>query len=128
MWFIQNHKWKDLFLNKENWNPKGLSGKNTQCYVFGHAMHEKSLTPYLGMTTHTILLKQSSVFFKLPYSDQLKKIDQIVSNMWCDKKIENTKYLQPFPLLGIPGWWREKQDEKFYLNTEYFREKKPAIK
>lgn len=30
--------------------------------------------------------------------------------------------LNPFPLLGIPGWW-ENGAQAFYQNTEYFRPK-----
>lgn len=120
---IRNHQWQELFSNNAHWNNKALSGSHIQCYVFGHAMHEKSLTPYLGMTTHTILLKQSCDFFQKDYLAQLKAIDQMVADLWINKKINKPKDLQPFPLLGVPGWWPEKQDEAFYSNDEYFRKK-----
>ena len=116
---IKNHEWKELF-----WNNKTLFDERIQCYVFGHALHEKSLTPYIGMTAHTIIVKQPIDFFTMDYSEQLKKIDQIISGFWTNKNIENTKNLQPFPLLGIPGWWNKNQDESFYLNDEYFRRKR----
>lgn len=119
---IVDHKWKELF-----WHNKEAFGKNIQCYVVGHALHEKSLTPYIGMTAHTILLKQTSDFFKKTYSVQVKKIDQMISDAWLNKlpmtRIDTPKDLQPFPLLGVPGWWNHKQDEIFYLNDKYFRGK-----
>lgn len=118
---IRNHQWKELF-----WNNKEAFGKRVQCYVFGHAMHEKSLTPYIGMTTHSIMIKQNCDFFKNDYSEQLREIDQIISGLWMNKSVETTKDLQPFPLLGTPGWWNHIQDEGFYLNTEYFRRKNQA--
>lgn len=116
---IINHKWKELF-----WKNREAFGCNIQCYVFGHAMHEKSLSPYIGMTTHSLLLKQSTDFFDQDYFQQIDKIDEIISAMWNNKEILNTKFLQPFPLLGVPGWWEGKQDEAFYLNKEYFRLKR----
>ena len=119
---IRNHEWKELF-----WNNREIFGTHIQCFVFGHAMYEKSLTPYIGMTAHTILLKRSGDFFKNNYSQQLKEVDQIISDVWLnkipDQTIENPKDLQPFPVLGIPGWWNKKQDESFYLNEQYFRSK-----
>lgn len=118
---IRNHQWKELF-----WNNKEAFGRHIQCYVFGHAMHEKSLTPYIGMTAHTVMIRHSNDFFKNDYSGQLSEIDQIISDLWMNKAIEKTKDLQPFPLLGMPGWWGRTQDENFYLNTEYFREKSRA--
>jgi len=124
---IRNHEWKDLFRNAALWDTKATFGNHVQCYVFGHAMHEKNLAPYLGMTAHAILCKQSSDFFQQDYAEQLKEIDQVISNAWLgelpDTKIESPKDLQPFPLLGVPGWWSQKQDETFYSNDEYFRSK-----
>lgn len=113
---IRKHEWKEVF-----WENKELWSKHIQCYVFGHAMHEKALTPYIGMTTHTIMLKRDSDFFQKSYQEQLEEIDQTISNIWLDKKIEKTKDLQPLPLLGVPEWWTDNQDEVFYSNKSYFR-------
>jgi len=113
---IQNHQWKEIFWdNKDNW------GKHVQCYVFGHAMHEKALTPYLGMTTHTVLLKKESAFLNNELQNQIKELDYQVADIWVNKEIKKTKDLQPVPLLGIPEYWKETQNEAFYSNSEYFR-------
>lgn len=118
---IRKHEWKEVFWhNKEAWGTNN-SKPSIQCYVFGHAMHEKALTPYIGMTTHTIMLKRDSNFFQKSYQEQLQEIDQIISNIWLDNKIEKTKDLQPLPLLGVPEWWADNQDEVFYSNESYFR-------
>ena len=115
---IRNHEWKTLFRdNKEEF------GQRIQCYVVGHAMYEKALSPYLGMTTHSVLVKQGSDFFQKTDLEQLVAIDRIVSDLWINRKIHQPKDLQPFPLLGVPGWWHEEQDEAFYANVEYFRSK-----
>jgi hypothetical protein len=127
---IRHHEWKVLFQdNHLFWeihsfrDNKAQLGQHIQCYVVGHAMHEKNLAPYLGMTTHSVLLKQGSDFFQKTYLEQLEVIDRVVSSLWMNSKIEQPKDLQPFPLLGVPGWWHEAQDEAFYANEDYFRTK-----
>lgn len=120
---IRNHQWKEIFHNnKEIW------GTHIQCYVFGHAMHEKALTPYIGMTTHSVLLKKDTIFFEQSYLSQLTELDVQVSNIWLDREIKKTRDLQPIPLLGIPSWYLQQNDD-FYNNTDYFRpinNKKPG--
>ena len=124
---IRNHEWKELFLDKKFWDNKDAFGNHVQCYVFGHAMHEKTLMPYIGMTAQTVLLKKPSGFFLQAYSKQLAEIDQVVSDMWFNKcpnkSIDSPKDLQAFPVLGVPGWWSQTQDETFYSNSDYFRSK-----
>jgi hypothetical protein len=125
---IRNHQWKSLFWNRQHWNTdcwknnEGGVGR-IRCYVFGHAMYEKALTPYLGMTAHAVLIKQAGDFFRKSYLDQLAEVDRLVSDIWLNKEIESPKGLHPFPLLGVPGWWSEEQDEEFYSNKAYFRSK-----
>ena len=115
---IRQHQWKEiLWDNKEKWS------KHIQCYIFGHAMHEKALSPYIGMTTHSILLKKSSAFFEKNYAQQLIELDQTISEIWNNKNIKKTRDLQPFPLLGRPGWWLKQQNEAFYSDKHYFRSK-----
>lgn len=118
---IRDHEWKTLF-----WENRALFGEHIQCYVVGHAMHEKALTPYLGMTTHSVLKKQGSDFFKISYLEQLDKVDRIASDLWINRHIKKPKDLQPFPLLGVPGWAHKSQDEAFYENDGYFRGKNRA--
>jgi hypothetical protein len=126
---VRQHEWKALFYETAHWdknlfrNNKASSGQHIRCYVVGHAMYEKALTPYLGMTAHSVLLNRGSDFFQQPYAGQLAEIDRLVADCWINRKIQQPKDLQPFPLLGVPGWWRQAQDEAFYANEEYFRSK-----
>lgn len=115
---IRQHEWQALFQDNQE-----RFGQHIQCYVVGHAMHEKNLTPYLGMTAHCVLLKQGSDFFEKSYLEQLEVIDRVVADRWMNKDIELPGDLRPFPLLGVPGWWHGAQDEAFYANAAYFRKK-----
>ncbi|MDH3343155.1 MAG: DUF3025 domain-containing protein, partial [Gammaproteobacteria bacterium] len=49
---IRDFKWKQLFWQRRD----ELAGK-FECTTFGHAMYEKALAPYIGMTANAILLE-----------------------------------------------------------------------
>ena len=46
-----------------------------RCVIFGHAVYEKALTPYLGMTAHCVLLAVEDTLFEKPWPLQLVYID-----------------------------------------------------
>ncbi|MDH5484210.1 MAG: DUF3025 domain-containing protein [Gammaproteobacteria bacterium] len=107
---IRQHEWTKLFCENRQAFENEL-----QCLVFGHAMYEKALTPYIGMTCQALLIEHET----LPNNNQA--IDKLVADLWQQEKIKTTKDLHPFPVLGVPGWYDGDQDEGFYDNKEYFR-------
>lgn len=116
---IREHRWKELFFDHRE-----KFGVHVQCYVFGHAMFEKAIMPYIGMTAQAFLIQQDRDFFQQGYLEQLAVVDSLVSASWMNRVIETPKGLQPFPLLGVPGWWSGGQDEQFYANEAYFRSRR----
>ena len=110
---IRNHQWHELFVN----NSKAF-GRHIRCVVFGHAIFEKALTPYIGMTCHCILVNNKEL---LEYSNNdMCAIDQHIANHWESEIQQEPEKLAPYPVLGTPGYWPE-QDESFYANRSYFR-------
>jgi len=103
---IKNHDWQRVFVeNKAAW----LNGE-IQIITFGHALYEKYLNPYIGLTAHALFLDKS-------YDD----LDNILGNGILNGQILNYKSeLSPLPLLGIPEW-HHNQDAAFYANIHYFR-------
>ncbi len=103
---LREHKWHELFIeNKDSW----LNGE-IQIVTFGHAMFEKYLNPYIGMTAKALL------FESMP-----NDMDGVLSHSILDQTILQAKVeLSPLPLLGIPGWYKN-QNNKFYANKNYFR-------
>lgn len=103
---IRNHQWKSLFIeNKNLW----LSDK-IKISTFGHAMYEKYLNAYIGMTAKALLVPLN-----------IENLDQYLSSNIREKTLLDTKSkLHPLPVLGIPNWYKN-QNEKFYENTKYFR-------
>ncbi len=103
---IRNHKWNELFINHKNAWENGQIRIST----FGHAMYEKYLTPYIGMTAKALLLP----------SDDVECDESIASKIVNNELLVKKGELFALPVLGIPGW-HQHQDESFYANQNYFR-------
>ena len=105
---VQNHRWHELFIkNKQAW----LAG-DIKIITFGHAMYEKYLTPYIGMTAKALLLN---------VQDTPDNLDIFLAKKLINNELLNDKKeLSPLPVLGIPNWHKN-QDAQFYANQNYFR-------
>lgn len=111
---IRNHQWQELFLEQ-----RSAFGETTQCFIFGHAMYEKALKPYIGMTCQAILIHSEQLLHA-----SLADIDQQLAQLWHRGDIRQPADLSPFPVLGVPGWYNGEQTLEFYSNTDYFRPKR----
>jgi len=103
---IKKHKWQELFIEKkQDW-----LNNNIKIITFGHALYEKYLNPYIGMTAQALLLnpmKESSSTF-------------ISEGLLNNSILQSKSEMSPLPLLGIPGWYKN-QNNVFYTNQRYFR-------
>ena len=118
---IATFQWKELFIrHKEAFNRK------IYCFTFGHALYEKSLSPYIGMTAHAILIEVDDGFFTKTADEQAKTVDRLGVDFFDSAEKITTKLLHPFPVLGVPGWDSRNQNPGFYENKRYFRPGKQA--
>ncbi len=114
---VRDFKWKDLF-----WQRREELATKFDCVTFGHAMYEKGLKPYLGMTANTILLKVDASYFDKPLAERLSCIDaELAAIFEAGKPYTQPGDLQPFPILGMPGWDADNCKECYYDNSNYFR-------
>ena len=114
---IRNFKWKELF-----WQRRDELAEKLKLVTFGHALYEKGLSTYIGMTANCILLNVDSQLLEQSNSQQLEYIDQELSQLFSEgKQYKKPKDLSPFPLLGLPGWDKGNEIETFYNNERYFR-------
>jgi len=114
---IREFRWKELF-----WQRREELARKFDCVTFGHAMYEKAMAPYLGMTANTILLEADSSYFALNRDERLTWIDQQLTAIFEQgERYQNPRDLQPFPILGVPGWDPANNEEGYYDNTDYFR-------
>jgi hypothetical protein len=103
---IRNHQWQELFIKQESLWRRG----DIQIATFGHALYEKYLKPYIGMTAHALVVDKDMTDVDKHLSHQIMSGELLI----------NKSDLLPLPLLGIPGW-HPHQDLEFYSNKTYFR-------
>jgi len=114
---VRDFKWKELF-----WQRRDELESKLNVVTFGHALYEKGLSPYVGMTANSILIKVDDELLKKPNHQQLYWIDEHLSDLFSGGTVyTKPKDLNPFPLLGLPGWDSDNVCEKYYDNQQYFR-------
>jgi hypothetical protein len=114
---IRDFRWKALF-----WERRAELAGKLDCVTFGHAMYEKALAPYLGMTANTILLEADEAYFSLDRNGRLAWLDARLAAIFEQgERYRQPQDLQPFPILGMPGWDPANAEEAYYDNTAYFR-------
>ncbi len=114
---VREFRWKALF-----WERRDELVDSFDCVTFGHAMYEKALAPYLGMTANTILIDADGEYFKLDRAARLAWIDEKLTAILKQGELyRQPRDLQPFPILGMPGWDPANDIKAYYDNTDYFR-------
>lgn len=111
---IRNHQWQKLFLEH-----KDAFTDDIKCVIFGHAIFEKALTPYIGMTCHCILVEDSKLLEEAKEAN-FTGLDLYLSELWQSEISANPQRFNALPVLGIPGYWPD-QSIEFYNNKDYFR-------
>jgi hypothetical protein len=114
---LRAFRWKELF-----WTNRDRVRAHMRFWLFGHALGEKALRPFIGMTGRAILLDPGAGFIGAPPHEQLDLVDRAVAKRLSDPaSLASTRELAVVPVLGVPGWWPDNEREAFYDNTEYFR-------
>jgi hypothetical protein len=114
---LREHDWQGLFLHhRARW------GRDWQPFVFGHALYEQALAPFVGLTGKCVVLEMEPAFFALAPADRQARLDiRLAERLEQDALFDRPRPLLPLPLLGIPGWWPANEDPGFYQNRDYFR-------
>ena len=114
---LAGFEWKELF-----WRRRAEVVERMRFYLFGHALYEKALQPFTGVTGRGVLFEVAPVFLNLPLARQLNEIDVRLAARIADPALFlGTRQLTPVPFLGIPGWCPDNEREQYYDNTGYFR-------
>lgn len=111
---LRGFRWKRLFCESRE-----RVRASMRFFVFGHALLEKALRPYVGMTAHAMLLAVDPAVTAAPPAREPETIDALAAREIA--ALTAPQALSPLPLLGVPGWWRDNEEESFYDNAEYFR-------
>jgi hypothetical protein len=114
---IEKFAWKELF-----WHNRGRVTADVRVYLFGHALYEKALAPFSGITGRGLLFEIDAEFLAAPLSLQIARLDALLAPLLLDPaRLCSTRELAPVPILGVPGWCAGNARESYYDYTDYFR-------
>jgi hypothetical protein len=114
---VSNFEWRALFCGRRLDCLAGL-----RVLPFGHALCEKALTPYRGITGHALLWAVQPEVLALEETALLAALDAELAQRIADPlAMASTRDLSPLPLLGIPGWCPDNADPSYYDDTRQFR-------
>jgi DUF3025 family protein len=111
---LREFKWKELF-----WRNRPRVETAMGFYLFGHALYEKALRPFTGITGRGLLFAVAADFFQAPIAAQSAILDGMVAQRLT--ALKSTRELAPVPILGVPGWCAGNERESYYDNAGYFR-------
>ncbi len=111
---LREHQWQQAFIEHRD-----DFATVAQVWSFGHALMEKLVLPYKGITAHAWVVWVSPEFFKQDVSLQATQLDRQVSTQLQSHTLTTADYT-PLPVLGVPGWWTG-QDQEFYADEKVFR-------
>ncbi|GAA4014105.1 DUF3025 domain-containing protein [Actimicrobium antarcticum] len=116
---LRAHDWTTVFVDRRE-------GFNRDCevFLFGHALMEKLVAPYKGITAHAWLVQVDAAYFAWPESERMAHVDQIIAGQ-LTSGLRNADYT-PLPLMGIPGWSAD-QDAAFYADPSVFRARRRRL-
>ena len=114
---VRRFAWKDLF-----WANRGRLAGRMRFVLFGHALFEKALRPFLGITGRAILLRTETGLLAAPTDTLVGYLDARIAGHLSDpRRLLATRELDVLPILGVPGWCADNERETFYDNADYFR-------
>jgi hypothetical protein len=111
---LRSHQWHSAFITQ-----RASFGRDAEVWLFGHALMDKLMTPYKGITAHVYPLLAETAFFTLTAGAKRDWIDGHVVQQLAASGFD-TCCFTPLPMLGVPGWWQG-QNQAFYADTAVFR-------
>lgn len=95
---LRERQWRRLFIDdRALWARARLE-------LFGHALLEKLVTPYKGITAHVWVVEEGAA-----------------PDLGLTPERLAPKPFLPLPVLGVPGWWPANEAPAFYDDAEVFR-------
>jgi hypothetical protein len=112
---LREWRWKELF-----WERRADLAARMRFFAFGHALCEKVLRPFVGITARAVLFRVDADLLAAPLDAQVGALDERMAAHVAGN-LRGTRELAVVPILGIPGWHPDNDREGFYDNTDYFR-------
>ncbi len=114
---LRQFRWKELF-----WRRRAQVLRSMRFHVFGHAIYEKALEPYKGVTAKALTVEATPDLLDAPLEQQLAELDARAADYFSGPQaLASTRTLSPLPILGIPGWEPANAREEYYDDRAQFR-------
>jgi len=114
---VRAHRWTELFVDR-----RADVASRLACVPFGHALLEKLLDPFVGLTAKVRFVDVPPAWFDAPWPERVATLDANLAAALGDPADFTTpRVLAPLPVLGLPGWWAANTDPRFFENRGYFR-------
>ncbi len=108
--------WREAFVERRaDW-------RGVRAYLLGHAVLEKLLAPWPGITAKCLFVSADALDSEVPPNQAL---DRSIAKIWRDGAVRRPADLFPVPVLGIPGWWPANESADFYHDRRVFRPPRP---
>lgn len=119
---LRNHHWQQSFVTKRSDWWQGV-----RPVIFGHAIYEMATAPFIGLTAKSWFMAVPDGFSHWSLTDTYTFLDEKLAQQIANtNSLLDNRQLTPLPLLGIPNWYADNSEPRFYSNTEYFRPKRAA--
>jgi hypothetical protein len=114
---IHEFRWQALF-----WAARRRLLAGLRIVVFGHAVLEKALVPWPGITCKALLLPVEAALLHAP-AETLTEVLDAAAAAWFDRYARHSspRDLAPLPVFGYPGWSEASARPEFYADARYFR-------
>ena len=113
---LRRFDWRTLFVDRRT-----ATLVQTEAWVLGHGMLEKLVQPYKSITAHTLVVPVDDAYFRASHHQRRSTIDRMAAD-WLDNwPFFSARDLNPLPVLGMPGWWPENSNPRFYDDVSVFR-------
>ncbi|TDR32581.1 DUF3025 domain-containing protein [Hydromonas duriensis] len=111
-----------LIAPRTDWDEPCLNRPDAKAalYTFGHALMDKLTTPRKAMCAHTWVMVVDADWFAQPLTERLNSLDVQLANE-LQNWSENPRDFCPLPMLGVPHFCADNEDETFYNDTRVFR-------
>ena len=114
---LAEFRWKALF-----WTRRADVAASMRFHVFGHAIHEKALAPYKGVTAKALVVDVPRATLELPDEALIAALDECAAaHFAAPGALASTRSLHPLPILGVPGWTSANENAAFYDDPDVFR-------
>jgi hypothetical protein len=118
---LRGSRWKELF-----WTHRLEVLRSMRFQVFGHALYEKAVEPYHGVTAKALIVDVGSDVLNAPIERRLAELDVRAALYFSGTRaLASTRSLPPLPILGIPGWDPANERESYYDDVSQFRPARP---